>query len=369
MLDGLVFGWRTAVLSVAVVQMLLLAVALLRPLKNRPANRTLSLLLVVLSGVVAPWMIGFAGFYDRWRWLTFAPFALTLAVPPLIYLYARALVDQDWPPRTWRHFIPVSVQALFLIGSFALPMGLKAHWDDMASGSYTVITGAGVLIGLLAYGRAGLALLARYRTLLASQRSDDHRFAAAWLSRAISATLVLLPIWAGYVIWDAIAPLGYSGLMGLYIAIAAFGLFIGIEGWRHAALPFPPMASLPVDKAPVPPRDWAAQGQAWASETRAQGWHTDPDLSLSTLARRLGTNTGHLSRAVNEGLGMNFSSFIGGLRCEMVAAALAAGSNRDLLNLALDAGFSSKASFNRAFRQRFGTSPSGYRRAHGSNRE
>lgn len=80
MLDGLIFGWRTAILTFAVVQLLALALALSRVLVNRVANRTLSALLIVLAAILMPWLIGFAGFYDRWRWLTFAPFQITLAV-------------------------------------------------------------------------------------------------------------------------------------------------------------------------------------------------------------------------------------------------------------------------------------------------
>ena len=66
MLDRLTFGWRTAVLSVAVVQLVLLAAALARTMPNRAANRTLAALLGVLALMVMPWLIGFAGFYDKW---------------------------------------------------------------------------------------------------------------------------------------------------------------------------------------------------------------------------------------------------------------------------------------------------------------
>lgn len=92
MFDGLSFGWRTAVLTLAAVQLLTIALGLTRTLANRVANQTLAMLLIVLVGVLLPWLIGFAGFYDRWRWLTFAPFQITLAVAPLIWLYAHALV-------------------------------------------------------------------------------------------------------------------------------------------------------------------------------------------------------------------------------------------------------------------------------------
>ena len=46
--------------------------------------------------------------------------------------------------------------------------------------------------------------------------------------------------------------------------------------------------------------------------------------------------------------------------------ALEAGSEATLLDLALEAGFASKATFNRAFVQRYGMSPSAYRARLGS---
>jgi AraC-like DNA-binding protein len=45
-----------------------------------------------------------------------------------------------------------------------------------------------------------------------------------------------------------------------------------------------------------------------------------------------------------------------------VAARLASGEAGDLLAIAHDEGFGSKASFNRAFRARYGITPSEYRR-------
>jgi AraC-like DNA-binding protein len=91
-----------------------------------------------------------------------------------------------------------------------------------------------------------------------------------------------------------------------------------------------------------------------------------PELSVSRLARILGTNSAYISHAFNEGLGQNFSAFINRLRSDEVAARLRDGTDAGLLDLALDCGFSSKASFNRAFRGAFDCSPSAYRKTHGS---
>ncbi|WBH17856.1 AraC family transcriptional regulator [Sphingomonas radiodurans] len=364
MLDGLVFGWRSALLTFAVLQLLAIAAALPRTIVNRTANRTLAALLVVLAGVLAPWLIGFAGFYDRWRWLTFAPLACPLAIAPLLWFYVHALVQGRWPRDARLHLAPAAAHLLYMAASFLLPLPLKDGWADLTLGPVNRIAWLFSAVGLAAYGVAGLRLLRRYRGLLDAQHSDAHRYAARWLSRAIGATLVLLPVWAIYAAWNAVSPLGYFALMGLHLAIAMFALYLAVEGWRHAGLPFPTMDTLAPATTPEPAgRDWRAQGAVWAETVRREGWAANAELSLAMLARQLGTNTSHLSRALNEGLGMGFSGFINGLRCEAVAAAIDRGSQDDLLDLALEAGFSSKASFNRAFQAAYGMTPSAYRRA------
>lgn len=365
---SLTFGWRTALLLFASIEMLVLAGALWQPLANRTANRILSCLLVVLVGVILPFTIGSAGFYDRFPWLSFAPFAVPLAIGPLLYGYAHSVAFATMPPRLALHLAPALAQFGYQAAIFPLPLSVKNHWDSIATPVLAPMLTLALIASLAGYGVASLRILRLYRIALAQQRSDDDRLSARWLSRAVMALLLLLVISLAYAAWNAfIAPLDYFGAIGRYLAIAAIGCYLAIEGWRHADLRLAPISALASDDSPPPSRDWSEQGAVWAAQVRNGNWQRDPELSLAALARMLGTNTAHLSRALNEGLGMNFSTFIARLRCEDVAATLRAGGDVDLLRLALDAGFGSKASFNRSFRARFGLSPSAYRQAHGSN--
>lgn len=367
MIEGLSYGWRTAVLSVAFVQLCLIALVLLRPLENRLANRLLAALLLVMAGVITPWMIGFAGFYDKWRWLSFVPISITLAIAPLFYGYVHALLLHRGPARGWWHASPPLLQFAYLATCFTvLRQPAKNEWLGEQALAYGLITGAGVIAGLIGYGAASLRIIRAYRGALPQQVADEHRHALRWLDQALAALFVLLAAWTLFGVWDAIDPLGYTGLMGLYVAIAAVALFLAIAGLRHADRRIPPM---PPTAEALPERDWAALGAQWGAEIEAQRWHRDPELNLAGLARRLGTNTGYLSRALNDGLGVSFSALVNGLRSREVGAAIANGSRDDLLELAVDAGFSSKASFNRAFRTQYGCTPSEYRRRHVSNRE
>ena len=364
-MDGvtLYFGWRVAVLGFAAIQLLALAVALCLPAPNHIANRLLAAVLVVLGGLLVPYVIGFAGAYDAWRGLTFAPFAITLALPPLLYGYTSALVRGRRPDRFGLHLAPAGLQLTYFLVAFALPLDVKWNWytsghRHWVGPAFDVL----LLLSLALYSVAMLRLLRTYRAALADQRSDGDRFAAGWLSRVILALIGTFLLYLAFTLWDRLSGgIDFFQETGLYLVLAVIGLYLGIEGWRHSALRFPVLHGPPKDDSRAAP-DWSSIGRDFDVRLREGGWASEPDLSLAGVARRLATNSGRVSRAVNLGLGLNFAAWINGVRAEAVAAALDAGSEADLLTLAFDAGFSSKASFNRAFQARFGVAPSRYRR-------
>ena len=351
--------------------MVILAAALARASVNRLANRCLAAFIIVLVGLLTPDMIGFAGFYDAFPWLSFAPFAIPLAAGPLLYFYVHALTHGRLPRRSLLHLTPAIAQFVFLGASFALPLAAKNRWDALSTPVVSPLVTVSVIAGLGGYCVASLALLRHYRAALANARSDDELYAARWLSRAAVAMLALLAAWTAYDGYDLlVAPLDYFSAFGLYLIIAAVGCYFGVEGWRAADRRFPTIASMiEISSAEKPARDWSAVMAGYGEQVRRAKWYADPELSLASLARLLGTNSSYLSRAINDGLGINFSTFVAELRCEAVAADLRAGSAADLLTLALDTGFGSKASFNRAFRVKFGESPSSYRKRYASNQE
>ncbi len=353
------------------VQMLILAAALLSQPVNRTANRILAGFLVVATGVVTPYTIGFAGVYDAWMGLTFAPLALPLFLAPLLYGYTHALAAGTSPPRWKWHLAPGSIQLAYMTTAFLLPFETKMDFADTVDGPWVSrIVAVGVQLGLIAYSGASLRLLRRFRSGLADQRSDDDRFAARWLGRILAAMIVTALLWGGWQLWQALNGFDYFEFFGLHLAIGAIGVLLGVEGWRHATLRLTgggrradvvPDAVTPVA---VGSRelDWPVIGGDYAARTRDAGWWRQPDLTLPGLARMLGTNSGRLSRAINLGLGMNFSTFINGLRAEGVAQALTERPAPDLLDLAFEMGFASKASFNRAFLARYGVAPSRFHR-------
>jgi len=120
------------------------------------------------------------------------------------------------------------------------------------------------------------------------------------------------------------------------------------------------LRSAPVSDPAQPERDWALEAQTLRDRILAAGWHLEPRLSSPELARRVGTNETYLSRTVNQGAGANFNRFINEIRVDEVKRKLLT-DGPDVLAIALDSGFNSKATFNRVFKDISGETPAALR--------
>jgi AraC-like DNA-binding protein len=85
----------------------------------------------------------------------------------------------------------------------------------------------------------------------------------------------------------------------------------------------------------------------------------DSQLTLGALSKMFGVNTTVLSRVINTGFNKNFNDFVNEFRIDEVKNKLASGAaeKTNLLGIALDSGFNSKATFNRAFKKFTGVAP------------
>ena len=87
----------------------------------------------------------------------------------------------------------------------------------------------------------------------------------------------------------------------------------------------------------------------------------DQDLSLADIARQVGTSVFHLARVFKRRTGLSLHAYRTQLRLRAALERIAT-PGADLLEVALDLGFSSHSHFTDAFRRAFGTTPSLMRR-------
>ena len=86
----------------------------------------------------------------------------------------------------------------------------------------------------------------------------------------------------------------------------------------------------------------------------------DEKLTLRSLARKLGYSESHMTKRFHEIIGLTLREY---LRARRLAVALMQGRDTDrrLLDIALDFGFSSHEAFTRAFKAEYGVTPAAYR--------
>ncbi|MEO0614433.1 MAG: hypothetical protein AAFY83_14095, partial [Pseudomonadota bacterium] len=117
-LPALVFGWRTALMLGLGVALVAVAIVLVRSPHERAAKYWLAVFMAVVIGQFVPYIIGFAGFYDRYPALTFLPVDLALLLAPLVWFHVHTLLRGTLPAR-WRWWlVPGAVQFLWFAGLF-----------------------------------------------------------------------------------------------------------------------------------------------------------------------------------------------------------------------------------------------------------
>ncbi len=365
----LVMNWRSAMLVIIMLcAMISLAYLYSRKIERRAvAWLGAFVMAAIVSGI--PVVAGFAGAFDVWPGLTFLPTQMTLLLGPLVYLHARALMLGEPNGRLWWLLVPGAVYWLYQLWAFLFLGDYQAKWAFNEAVHYPYVlpvvfyAGLGLMVwALFAIWR----MRTRYLAWLQDHHSDDDAFNPAWLTHLIAIGVPLVVVWSLENFLGRMIGLNYVERFWAEFSVFVLLFFVSTEALARIQRPYPKMVEPQGTAAPRgrerSQRDWSAEGLRLKTAVLDNGWHLEPRLSLQELARRFGMNQAYVSRALNQGFGLNFSSFINELRVEHAKHLLHEG-RLGLLEVAMASGFGSKASFNRAFKLFSGLTPSAYRRA------
>ena len=95
----------------------------------------------------------------------------------------------------------------------------------------------------------------------------------------------------------------------------------------------------------------------------------NPDLTVARFARRMRIPTRSVSHTINCEYGANFNRWVNRFRIEKSQQLMTEQPDASLTNLLLESGFQNKSTFNAAFREQIGTSPSLWRKQQRSDTE
>ncbi len=364
-------------LCMGALQGLVFGFILLRSKKeNRAANTILAILLFLLSYrlIVQVMRLFGLGYYDGWY---YAMLDLSWVHGALLYFYTRALTTPDFSllRRDWVHFVPLVLQ----IGSSVFVRLQNLYWDGTRESlswlgywgyvvwmnNPTIYVVASILIVYYAH-RSEKLLVAVDEDL--EIKADRQK----WIRRILRSFKFYFLLVLAILIVDLLVVRVAKGNTYFYftrfyyypffLGLAVLTYWIGMEGFARRDQE----GLVRRKRLSSPEKERLLQiAKALEHAMEKEKLFTNPELSINRLAEHLDVKPYLVSRCLSEIKDTKFSDYVNGFRIREVQRLLGDPENKKytLLSLALEAGFNSKSSFNRAVKKQLGISPNDLKEA------
>jgi AraC-like DNA-binding protein len=402
------FSFYSSFLLIFFIHGLVYALLLLKKsiqLESEP-EKWLSAFLLLCILYIAPWMLGFAGWYDKQPYRDFIfymPFQHQLFIGPVIFFYVQSLLNPSFTftKKQWLHLLPgilyivyniviVITDKLVLKRYYFLADGMDREFDSWYQH-------AG-FISMVIYFYLSLRYYQLYKKLIVQVISYADVVLFKWVNNFILAFLAMLVLRVLFFIGGfipAFAKLDYIGPWWEFFTFSIIFYYIAVTGYANSVqtkVPFKlnllgnkprlllqsnnneienniavqDIEIIEFEPTPVNVENTPTENgllNEWQPKiiqlVEVEKVFQDPELSLAQLAKLLKTNPSIISKVINQGFQLNFNDFINNYRIKAVQEKLLAGelSMQTMLGIAYDCGFNSKATFNRAFKKSTGLSP------------
>jgi AraC-like DNA-binding protein len=374
----------TIILLLGSLQAFILAFILLTQKKNVGANKTLTVLLFLIGITCSLYAFNSLEFYLEFPHVIRLSWGLPLLFGPLLYLYTMAMIGSG--SRLKRkdavHGFPFLINTLCLL-PFYLRTGeekiqsldyftasITAGTDNYAA-YYYVLQFVIVAIGIH-YALQSLKVLKGYQKQLLQEFSEIEHKKIQWLNQLIWLFLALfisLIIFNIRAAMDRYANFDYQ--MFFYIGAAVLVYVMSFKTFSqpqlHAFEEIGKGNNSLSERATNERLPLGVKGRELIALMQRDKPFLNSELSATKLSVTLQISRHQLSEIINKEVGKNFYDFINEYRINEFKLRLADIKNNRLtiLALAYDSGFSSKSSFNTAFKKHTGVTPSQFKKDQG----
>ena len=335
--------------------------------KERAANRFLALAMVAIVLSITRILgidIRLGSYYPHWSWL---PLQFSLALGPLIFFYVLKITRPEYKLR-WKdlpHFSPLLLE----LGALVLEVNESVRkravtYDTLIFRQLNPVLQLLAFISVITYLYFSHRLIKRFYKRLKFNGGDRYRYELRWLHRLLAGFGLLWLLWIPFVVAEYFF---YPHHLGAHTYYPLYLLLMSMITWIAARTFLRPEIGVPADTTPMLkpllPMELKQKGIWLKKVVKENCYYNDPELSLGSLAQKLGLHTHELSRIVNKSLKKSFNDFINEYRIADVIQKMQdpAYNHITLLGIAFESGFNSQSTFNRIFRQTTGKSPLEYK--------
>ncbi len=359
------------------------------------ASKWLSLLLFLYTMYLLPYMLGYAGWYSKDLTLNliffspltadilfFTPFMQVLLIGPVVYFYTKSLLNSNsrLSKKDLLHFLPAILYAIYSLVVFITDKLILDEYYFYADGRDKDLANWYQAVGLISmtfYLILSLRYYSNYKKLLFDKVSYAESILFQWIRNFMIAFLSILalrvvffitnPEWGqfGSQFWHYIA----FSFIFYYIAITGYSNVIKqitLEGEKLKVVNVFSEDEIISKNERLNITTDHKDNTVWKSKISQlmieKRLYENPRLTLSDVAKELNITSKTVSSIVNTEFNLNFNDFINQYRIEAVKNKINNGEHKTttLLGIALDSGFNSKATFNRAFKKSTSLSPKDY---------
>lgn len=372
-------NWIHLILILGAAQGFFLTILIFHRHHKLYANRFLGGTTGLLSIILLHLLLDELNFYRAIPFVKYAVETLPFFVGPLFYFYARSLISNKKFPvqKLSLHTIPAAGYFIYRLISFIIFASFPK--DPKSDPVYEVYNWAITIQGFI-YLVLTLSLIKKYTRSLKDMFATLDKVKIDWLRNI---TLLMLFLLLEFLFENVLflAGINFSNFYNLTSALLAVTVYaLGYMGLSRSEIFVLPEISLPISQlSEIEKQKEKRTGyeKSGLSDEKAKKFrekllvmmrddelYRDSNLTLSSLAAKLGISSHNLSEIVNTRLNMNFFDFVNGYRVEQVKKDLSdpAKTNLTLVAIAFDAGFNSKSSFNAIFKKHTGKTPSEYRK-------
>ncbi len=402
------FGVYSSLLLIFFVHGLVYAILLFRKgvLNESISDKWLSAFLLLCILYIAPWMLGFAGWYDNQPYrdiMFYTPFLHLFFIGPIIFFYVQSLLNPSFKfgKKEWIHLLPGILYLLYCLVILVTDKLILHDYYFLADGTdrdFDLWYQVAGFISMFVYFLFSIRYFNLYKKLMAQVVSYADVLLFRWVRNFLYAFLIMLVIKLFFYLGSfipAFSRLDYVGPWWEYFSFAIVFYYIAITGYSNSIetkIPFrlnllgyrsslllmssamdaasnennftEDAAFIEIETAqPAATKEDESLLAEWKPRIlqliQTEKAYEDAELSLTEVAKQLKTNPTIVSKVINQGFALNFNDFINHYRIEAVKEKLKAGEQKiqTLLGIAYDCGFNSKATFNRAFKKSTGQSP------------
>lgn len=318
--------------------------------------------------------------------------SLSFLVAPCLWLFAKEIAEGQ-PPAV--RSIPRLQVALIVVGVvLTIPVMQRAYWgpwfgnpnDVLEAGQRFLLQGSMTISAALFVAQVPYFLMACRRILADVERQSKAVLSNIEPHSVNALRLLMVVVFANWVVsilrilhcmtlgadtgWGIVfALLEVAVTVAVIFSLAQRGSALSAED-RQLAEQIGEAASRAAttkyEKSSLDAVTRARIRRKLDDELAAQA-HLDSRLTLRSLCSQLRENPHYVSQVLNQDLGTTFYDFINRRRIESAKAMLTSDLQKTVLEIALDAGFNSKSTFNTAFRAHTGMTPTEYKRAGAQN--